>query len=330
MAGTLTLSDYSAPLGTTITATASGLTVGSTYSMQVSGSTSEKIWTQRDYQSKTWSFTPTSIGYTTFYLYENNELIDSRSVMITSSGGGGGVEPEPEPEDKASCRSWVFQQSASGEVVERTSDGWATIQFTVTADNVEDFKTRGRITGGYVVSGNNEQDITPITGNINILANNENSFLIEVSDWYWENNVKSKTFSIVVYYSTYLYASDTSQGMNVDCTSKIMYATVDYTPQVQYEDFYWGDGTTYIKSDDDFSVKVTANAWLDLIAKVNEVTGSNISTSGVYSGGTFYDYHYNDVADALGVSYTAVSKEKCTATMFNALRNAYQKKAGLS
>ncbi len=56
---------------------------------------------------------------------------------------------------------------------------------------------------------------------------------------------------------------------------------------------------------------------------------TNISTSGVYSGGTFYYYHYNNIAKALGLP-TVSSKEECTAALFNALRTAYYKQAGLS
>ena len=96
-----------------------------------------------------------------------------------------------------------------------------------------------------------------------------------------------------------------------------------------YEDFYWGDGSSYINPGDDFSTKVTAKAWLNLINLVNFLKGTSISTSGVYSGGTFYYYHYNNIANALGLP-TVSSKDECTADLFNALRTAYYKQAGLS
>ena len=60
-----------------------------------------------------------------------------------------------------------------------------------------------------------------------------------------------------------------------------MYATVNYTPAVQYDDFFWADGTTTISSGDTFTDKIDASTWLDLISKVNKLKGTNISTSGV-------------------------------------------------
>jgi hypothetical protein len=72
--------------------------------------------------------------------------------------------------------------------------------------------------------------------------------------------------------------------MYTGCTSKIMSATVKYTPAVQYDDFFWADGTTTISSGDTFTDKIDASTWLDLISKVNKLKGTNISTSGVSSG----------------------------------------------
>jgi hypothetical protein len=130
MAASLSLSSYSASLGTTITATVSGLTVGTMYEITVSTSSSSKYW-QAKSSSSTWSFTPTTTGYTTFYLYEAGKQVASRSVMITSGGGSGGGGDSGDDDDltdgPCNCSSWVFQQNAIGKVIERTSDGWATI-----------------------------------------------------------------------------------------------------------------------------------------------------------------------------------------------------------
>lgn len=331
MAASLSLSSYSASLGTTITATASGLTVGTMYEITVSTSSSSKYWKATS-SSFTWSFTPTTTGYTTFYLYEAGKQVASRSVMITSGGGSGGGGDSGDDDDltdgPCNCSSWVFQRNAIGKVIERTSDGWATIQFTVYVDNEEYFETRGRLTGTTVSSGGTSTEVGR-TSNINIDGYDTGSFTFTVSNWYWDNNTTSKQFTLVSDWSIYLYASDTSQGMQTECTSKIMYATVNYTPAVQYDDFFWADGTTTISSGDTFTDKIDASTWLDLISKVNKLKGTNISTSGVQSGQKFTATHYNNVANALGVK-TVSSGADCNASLFNALRNAYRSQAGLT
>ena len=329
MAASLSLSSYSASLGTTITVTASGLTVGTMYEITASTSSSSKYWKATS-SSSTWSFTPTTTGYTTFYLYEAGKQVASRSVMITSGGGsgGGGDSGDDLTDGPCNCSSWFFKKNAIGEVIERTSDGWATIQFTVYVDNEEYFETRGRLTGTTVSSGGTSTEVGR-TSNINIDGYDTGSFTFTVSNWYWDNNTTSKQFTLVSDWSIYLYASDTSQGMQTGCTSKIMYATVNYTPAVQYDDFFWADGTTTISPGDTFTDKIDASTWLDLISKVNKLKGTNISTSGVSSGQKFTASHYNNIASALGVK-TVSSGADCDASLFNALRNAYRSQAGLT
>lgn len=328
MVASLSLSSNSASLGTIITATASGLTIGTMYEITVSTSSSSKYWRATS-SSSTWNFTPTTTGYTTFYLYEAGKQVASRSVMITSGGSGGGGDSGDDLTDgPCNCSSWFFKKNAIGEVIERTSDGWATIQFTVYVDNEEYFETRGRLTGTTVSSGGTSTEVGR-TSNINIDGYDTGSFTFTVSNWYWDNNTTSKQFTLVSDWSIYLYASDTSQGMQTGCTSKTMYATVNYTPAVQYDDFYWADGSTNISSGDTFTDKIDASTWLDLISKVNKLKGTNISTSGVQSGQKFTATHYNNVANALGVK-TVSSGADCNASLFNALRNAYRSQAGLT
>lgn len=95
-----------------------------------------------------------------------------------------------------------------------------------------------------------------------------------------------------------------------------------------YEDFYWGDGSSYISPGDDFSSKITEKAWLNLINLVNFLKGTSISTSGVSTGSPFKAQHYNNIANALNLP-TVSSGEECTADLFNTLRTAYYEQAGL-
>lgn len=112
MAASLSLSSYNASLGTTITATASGLTIGTMYEITVSTSSSSKYWRATS-SSSTWSFTPTTTGYTTFYLYEAGKQVASRSVMITSGGGsGGGGDSGGEEEEEYASPPSIYSVTA--------------------------------------------------------------------------------------------------------------------------------------------------------------------------------------------------------------------------
>lgn len=292
-------------------------------------STTYKLITLRRGGCSTQTFPVGNFSYGVYEdFYGGSTRLERGDFVVSSSSGGGGDSGDDLTDGPCNCSSWFFKKNAIGEVIERTSDGWATIQFTIYVDNEEYFETRGRLTGTTVSSGGTSTEVGR-TSNINIDGYDTGSFTFTVSNWYWDNNTTSKQFTLVSDWSIYLYASDTSQGMQTGCTSKIMYATVNYTPAVQYDDFFWADGTTTISPGDTFTDKIDASTWLDLISKVNKLKGTNISTSGVSSGQKFTASHYNNIASALGVK-TVSSGADCDASLFNALRNAYRSQAGLT
>lgn len=140
MAASLSLSSYSASLGTTITATASGLTVGTMYEITVSTSSSNKYWRATS-SSSTWSFTPTTTGYTTFYLYEAGKQVASRSVMITSGGGSGGGGDSGGDED-------AFQKpsiSSFGASTGTYNNGELSFNMAIRINNPNDYDISGSV-----------------------------------------------------------------------------------------------------------------------------------------------------------------------------------------
>ena len=94
MAAYIIVDDSSISLGMSVTVTAYGLTSGTSYSFDTEYSDGTAgSWTsfRASDSSKSWSFTPTKIGYVTIILSSSGSEIDSLKVMVGSGSGGGGT-----------------------------------------------------------------------------------------------------------------------------------------------------------------------------------------------------------------------------------------------
>lgn len=292
MAASLSLSSYSASLGTTITATASGLTIGTMYEITVSTSSSSKYWRATS-SSSTWSFTPTTTGYTTFYLYEAGKQVASRSVMITSGGGsgGGGGSGDEEEEEYASPPSVYSVTAVNGTYADNI------LKFEFEANlrnpNSDTLYARYQCKFGngsttyyapyYDGSGTKpSRGLSP--GIRNYMKCFSTSYNSVISYAYYPSTTAPGTYTatIPVYISLYYaeYLNDTSITQ-IAFTNRQFNLTIEYTIEESYDDFFWADGTTTISPGDTFTDKIDASTWLDLISKVNKLKGTNISTSGI-------------------------------------------------
>lgn len=271
------------------------------------------------------------------YNASTNERVGRGDFVVSSGGSGGGGGEEEEEPAKYSC---LTVQGVSAIINSYNStDGTASITVNAILRNpnyIDDYfgydYVRGRATIAVVDS--NDSSFSRNTSNVNFYSRNED---IEVSvTWsnYWIGSVNNFYFTSITITPTHYYYSDCQEdgcSMHNNCGGKL-YSNITPSYSPVYSAWTWADGSSgvnaIVSGKSNFTDKITASTWLTIIAAVNKLTGSNISTSGVQSGQNFTATHYNNVAKALGLS-TVSSGQDCDADLFNDIWYEYHRQAGL-
>lgn len=255
-------------------------------------STTYKLITLRRGGCSTQTFPVGNFSYGVYEDFYGGSTRLERGDFVVSSGSGGGGGEDEEPVEY-SC---LTVQGVSAIINSYNStDGTASITVNAILRNpnyIDDYfgydYVRGRATIAVVDS--NGSSFSRNTSNVDFYSRNED---IEVSvTWsnYYIGLVNNFSFkSITVTPAHYIYSDCQTSGcdMEANCRGKL-YSNITPSYSPEYSTWTWADGSSgvnaIVSGKSNFTDKITAEVWKNIIAAVNELKGTNISTSGVVSG----------------------------------------------
>lgn len=255
-------------------------------------STTYKLITLRRGGCSTQTFPVGNFSYGVYEDFYGGSTRLERGDFVVSSGSGGGGGEDEEPVEY-SC---LTVQGVSAIINSYNStDGTASITVNAILRNpnyIDDYfgydYVRGRATIAVVDS--NGSSFSRNTSNVDFYSRNEDIKVSVTWSNYYIGSVNNFSFkSITITPTHYMYSDCQTSGcdMEANCGGKL-YSNIIPSYSPEYSAWTWADGSSganaIVSGESNFTDKITAEVWKNIIAAVNELKGTNISTSGVVSG----------------------------------------------